>query len=226
MRAHRLDHRVAARLQLRAWRARRLARSTRPGSTRPGRPARPCRARCRCSRRTCRPPRRGPPAPRHSRCAGPGATVLVNDESVMHAPALVELAERRIRLARPAQEAVGVVLDDQDVVLGGQLQHAPAALERHRRAARVLEVRDHVEERRRPRARARRPARRCRCRRRRPGRPRPRRPRAAGSGCCGRRSAPRPARACVEARASSTLATNANASSEPLAQTTRSPGTP
>ena len=52
-----------------------------------------------------------------------------------------------MRLARPAQQAVGIVLDDDDVVLLGQLEHAPAPLERHRRAARVLEVRDHVEER-------------------------------------------------------------------------------
>ena len=53
-----------------------------------------------------------------------------------------------MRLARPAQEPVGIVLDDHHVMTGGQLQHAPAPLERHRRATRVLEVRDHVQERR------------------------------------------------------------------------------
>ena len=51
-----------------------------------------------------------------------------------------------MRVPRPAQQPVGVVLDDDDLVLLGQLEHAPAPLERHRRAARVLEVRDHVEE--------------------------------------------------------------------------------
>ena len=63
-----------------------------------------------------------------------------------HALAAVELEERRRRLARPAQEAVRIVLDDHEVVLLGELEDALAPLERHRGAARVLEVRDHVEE--------------------------------------------------------------------------------
>ncbi len=66
-----------------------------------------------------------------------------------HAAVPVELEERRMRIPGPAQQTVGIVLDHDDVVLGGELQHAPAPLERHRGAARVLEVRDHVDERRR-----------------------------------------------------------------------------
>ena len=78
--------------------------------------------------------------------AQPGSDRLRERRERHHALAAVELVQRRRRGARPAQETVGIVLDDHDVVLLGELEDALAALERHRGAARVLEVRDHVEE--------------------------------------------------------------------------------
>ena len=55
--------------------------------------------------------------------------------------------QRRQRLALVAHEPVRVVLEDEQVVLAGQLDDAPAALLAQRAAARVLEGRDQVEER-------------------------------------------------------------------------------
>ena len=76
----------------------------------------------------------------------PGATVFENDEAyVTRAPAL-ELEQRGRRLPFVADEAVRVVLEHRQPVLGGQLGDAPAPLGRERAAARVLEGRDRVEE--------------------------------------------------------------------------------
>src|SRR5204863_2290484 len=63
--------------------------------------------------------------------------------------ALRELEQRRRRLALEANQAVGVVLEDEKVVLGCELDDATPALGRERPTARILERRDRVEERRR-----------------------------------------------------------------------------
>ena len=63
----------------------------------------------------------------------------------------VERVDRRQRVAAEAQEAVRVVLDDREAEAMRELDEALAPGQRQRRAARVLERRDHVQERRRTR---------------------------------------------------------------------------
>ena len=60
--------------------------------------------------------------------------------------AAVELVERRQRLAAEAQQAVGVVLDDEQLAPPRQLDQAPPPLERHRHPGGVLEARHRVDE--------------------------------------------------------------------------------
>ena len=105
-----------------------------------------------------------------------------------------QVEQRRQRLALVAHEAVRIVLEHQQVVLGRQLGDAAPAIDRQRAAARVLEGRDQVEERRRRRRRARARARRRRGRRRRSAAPRPLRRAPGGSSTAGRRSGSRRAR--------------------------------
>ena len=64
--------------------------------------------------------------------------------------AALELVDPRQRLAVVADAAVGVVLENRQVVLGGELDEPAAALDPDRAAGRVLERRDRVEERDRP----------------------------------------------------------------------------
>ncbi len=59
---------------------------------------------------------------------------------------LVEREHRRQRLALEGELAVGVVLEDPEVVLGGERDQAPALLERERAAGRVVGVGDDVGE--------------------------------------------------------------------------------
>jgi hypothetical protein len=47
----------------------------------------------------------------------------------------VERAQRRQRLALVAQQPVGVVLQDEQLALAGDLHEPPAARQRHRHAA-------------------------------------------------------------------------------------------
>ena len=61
-------------------------------------------------------------------------------------PRLVEREHRLQRLALEGQLAVGVVLEDPEVVLGGELDQAPALLGRERAAGRVVGVGDDVGE--------------------------------------------------------------------------------
>ena len=68
--------------------------------------------------------------------------------------AVGQLEQRRQRLSLVAHEPVRVVLEDEQVVLAGELDDPPAALLAQRPAARVLEGRDQIEERRRARRRA------------------------------------------------------------------------
>ena len=65
---------------------------------------------------------------------------------VDHAAVRIHAAERRQRIALEAQRRVGVVLDHEHVVADGELEHGRPPLERERRAARVLERRDHVDQ--------------------------------------------------------------------------------
>jgi hypothetical protein len=58
----------------------------------------------------------------------------------------VERVQRRQRLALVAQQPVGVVLEHQQLALARDLDQPPAARQRHRHAARVLEVGDRVDE--------------------------------------------------------------------------------
>ena len=78
--------------------------------------------------------------------ADPGGEDLRERPEVDDEPSAVERAQRRQRVALVAQEAVGVVLEDEQLALGGDLHEAPAARERHRHAAGVLERRDGVDE--------------------------------------------------------------------------------
>ena len=61
-------------------------------------------------------------------------------------PAVVEREHRLQRLALERQLAVGVVLEDPEVVLGGELDQPPALLGRERAAGRVVGVGDDVGE--------------------------------------------------------------------------------
>ena len=61
--------------------------------------------------------------------------------------ATLELVDRRQRLAVVADAAVRVVLENRQIVRGGELDEPPAALGADRAAGRVLEGRDRVEER-------------------------------------------------------------------------------
>ena len=122
--------------------------------------------------------------------AEPGREDLRERAEVDHVLAAVERVERRQRLALVAQQAVGIVLEHEDLALLGDLDQPAAAIQGHRHAGRVLERRDRVDELRRAAllARAGRAsprADRCACRRdpSRSGRRRPRRR---------RRSAPPP----------------------------------
>jgi len=54
--------------------------------------------------------------------------------------------QRRQRLALVAEQPVWVVLEDQQLALVCDLDEASPARERHRHAARVLKVRDRVDE--------------------------------------------------------------------------------
>ena len=74
----------------------------------------------------------------------------------------VHREHRRHRLAAEAQRHVGVVLEDREVVLGGQLQQRLALGQRQRVAGRVLEVGDDVRELRARAARAEQPRQRLR----------------------------------------------------------------
>ena len=60
--------------------------------------------------------------------------------------AAVELVERRQRLALEAQQAVGVVLDDEQLALARQLDQPPPPLQREGDAGGVLEARHRVDE--------------------------------------------------------------------------------
>ena len=63
-----------------------------------------------------------------------------------HPVRLVDLEHRLQRLALEGQLAVGVVLEDPEAVLGGELDQAHALLGRERAAGRVVEVGDDVGE--------------------------------------------------------------------------------
>ena len=58
----------------------------------------------------------------------------------------VQRVERRQRVALVAQQAVGVVLEHQQLALAGHLHEPPAPGQRHRHPGRVLEVGDRVDE--------------------------------------------------------------------------------
>ena len=78
--------------------------------------------------------------------ADPGGEDLREGADVEDEVAAVELIERRQRLAAEAQQAVGVVLDDQHLPRAGELDQAPPPRQRHRHPGRVLEGRDRVDE--------------------------------------------------------------------------------
>ena len=61
---------------------------------------------------------------------------------------LVQVEHRRQLLALEADQPVGVVLEQVEAALGGELHQAPALLLGERAAGRVVEVGDHVGERR------------------------------------------------------------------------------
>ncbi len=109
-----------------------------------------------------------------------------------HPVRLVDLEHRLQRLALEGQLAVGVVLEDPEAVLGGQLDQPHPLLGRERAAGRVVEVGDDVGELDRPLGErgfegARGPARRPRA-----GPAPARRRAAAASRACGHKSAARP----------------------------------
>src|SRR5438094_8634729 len=62
--------------------------------------------------------------------------------------AAVELEERRRSFAVEPDEAVGIVFEHEQVMLACEVDEPAAALARERSAARILERRDRVEERR------------------------------------------------------------------------------
>ena len=78
--------------------------------------------------------------------ADPGGEDLREGAEVDDEVAAVELVERRQRLAAVAQQPVGVVLDDEQLVQAGQLDQPPPPLERQRHPGRVLEARHRVDE--------------------------------------------------------------------------------
>ena len=63
-----------------------------------------------------------------------------------HAPGLVDREHRLQRLALEGELAVGVVLEEPEAVLGGELDQAHALLGREGAAGRVVEVGDDVGE--------------------------------------------------------------------------------
>ena len=86
-------------------------------------------------------PRADAPAQPHARREDLRERAEVDDEV-----AAVERVERRQRLALVAQQAVRVVLEDEQLALADDLDEALAARQRHRRPGRVLERRDGVDE--------------------------------------------------------------------------------
>ena len=86
--------------------------------------------------------------------ADAGADRLGEGGGVDHLAGAVELQHRLQRLALEGQLAVGVVLEDPEVVLGGELDQPPPLLDRERAAGGVVGVGDDVGELDRPRRRA------------------------------------------------------------------------
>jgi hypothetical protein len=76
----------------------------------------------------------------------PGERIFENVPGVDDELAAVERAQRRQRRALVAQQAVRVVLEHEQLALGGDLDEAAPAWQGHRHAARVLERRDRVDE--------------------------------------------------------------------------------
>ena len=76
----------------------------------------------------------------------PGLTVFEKEEAWTTWPAVVHREHRLQRLALEGELAVGVVLEDPEVVLGGELDQAPPLLHRERAAGRVVGVGDDVDE--------------------------------------------------------------------------------
>ena len=127
----------------------------------------------------------------------------------------VDREHRLQRLALEGQLAVGIVLEDPEAVLGGQLDQPRPLRGRERAAGGVVEVGDDVGELDRPVLQRGFELRRCRARRP-PAAPAPARPRAAAaSAACGRRSAAR-RRPDRRPRADARTASS-RASSDPLA---------
>src|SRR5918994_2703267 len=77
-----------------------------------------------------------------------GRNDLRERRRVDHPRAALELVQRRRRDPLEADKPVGVVLEHQEIMLGGQLGEAAASFETKRPPAWVLEGRDYVKERR------------------------------------------------------------------------------